>query len=126
MILEYFPLYSDYPLQVGFALLLVGHAFGDYAFQSDFMVHAKSPRHGSIWPWVLGSHCLIHGFCVALILGNVWLGLAELAAHFVIDLCKSLGLFGGKEISFHIDQALHVTCKAVWIGLFTGMLTLPI
>ncbi len=125
MILDLFPLAADYPLLAPFVFLLVGHALGDYALQTEFMVEAKSPRFGSIWPWVLGSHCLIHGFLVAIILNNPVLGLLELAAHFVIDLAKSNGLFGRGDFSFHVDQILHVACKALWVAMFVGAVPMP-
>jgi len=122
MILSSFPQSAEYPYLVAFFLLLVGHALSDFPLQTDFMVRAKSPRAGSIWPWVLGSHSLIHGFAVAVILGNFWLGLAEFIAHFIIDLCKSLGLFGKGDISFHIDQTFHFICKAAWVYIAFNLL----
>ncbi len=125
MILDLFPLAADYPILSAFLLLLVGHALGDYALQTEFMVEAKSPRAGSIWPWVLGSHCLIHGFLVAIILGNPIFGILELAAHFVIDLAKSVGLFGRGDVSFHIDQILHIGCKALWVAMMIGAVPVP-
>lgn len=99
--------------------LLLGHALGDFALQSDWMVRSKSPsavqpsssskRPGLIWIHVLSAHALIHGGAVALITGSVWLGLAEFVAHWWIDYGKSNRLYG-----FHTDQFLHLGFKLLW------------
>ncbi|MEN8720490.1 MAG: DUF3307 domain-containing protein [Oceanococcaceae bacterium] len=102
--------------------LLVGHAVGDFALQSDWMAIYKS-RHnkdvkvlsnapGLIWIHVLGSHCSVHAGAVALATGSIVLGILEFIAHFAIDFCKSEGWFG-----FHTDQFLHLGCKALWLVL---------
>ena len=102
--------------------LLVGHALGDFALQSDWMaiykshhnknVQVLSKQPGIIWLHVLSSHCLIHAGAVALATGSVVLGVLEFIAHFIIDFCKSEGLFG-----FHTDQILHLLCKGLWLVL---------
>ena len=71
--------------------LLVGHAVGDFALQSDWMVKYKSQKNtdvqvlsnrpGLIWVHVLGAHCMVHAGAVALATGSVLLGLFELIAH---------------------------------------------
>lgn len=106
-------------------LLLAGHATADFALQSDWMAKSKSrhsisptydPKlHGplqTIWPYVLSSHALIHGAFVYLILGNIWLGLAETAAHFLIDFGKCERWFG-----IHTDQMAHIICKFIWLAI---------
>jgi hypothetical protein len=124
-----------------FFWLLVGHAVADFALQNDFVAKFKSSKamwppgsikehfRGStgeldvriampgvrreiIWPWVLGSHALIHGGAVALVTGKPLLGVFEAVAHAVIDHCKC-----NDYIDFHVDQALHLACKVVWLIL---------
>ncbi|MET3929564.1 hypothetical protein ABIE51_001451 [Lysobacter sp. OAE881] len=92
--------------------LLVGHALADYPLQGDFLAKAKNrsaPIPGIPWWQALGAHAMIHGGFVALITGSVWLGLAEVVCHFLIDDFKCLG-----RIEFNTDQGLHVACKALW------------
>ena len=96
--------------------LLIGHAFADYALQNDFVAKFKS-RHmdtsmfggQKVWIWVLSSHALMHGGVVWVITNNVWLGLAETVAHFIIDFSKC-----EKWIDFHQDQIAHIACKILW------------
>lgn len=103
-----------------FFWLMVGHAIADFALQSDWMVTFKS-RHNKVppeysnrpdlvWVHVLTSHALLHGGAVALATGNVWLGVAETVAHWIIDFGKCENWFG-----FHTDQVLHIACKFVWL-----------
>jgi hypothetical protein len=49
---------------------------------------------------------------VALITGVPLLGLAEAAAHGLIDWGKCLGRY-----SLPIDQGLHLLCKLLWLAL---------
>lgn len=98
-------------------LLLAGHGLGDYALQNDFIANNKA-RVGSIpgfWPYVLTSHALIHGMLVAIITGQVALGVAETVAHWLIDFGKC-----EKKYGIHTDQALHILCKAAWALLAVG------
>jgi hypothetical protein len=99
--------------------MLVGHSLADYPLQSEWMVHAKnrhnkqpsssSKRPDLIWIHVLTAHAFIHGGMVALFTQNLWLGLAEVIAHWFIDFGKSEDWYG-----FHTDQMLHISCKVVW------------
>jgi len=105
--------------------LIVGHCIADFWAQSPDMAKGKN-RHRVIdpaslppgqtlqrvWPYFLTAHAVIHGAAVAAITGNVWLGLAETAAHWVIDFSKCEGWFG-----IHVDQALHGACKIAWWAL---------
>lgn len=92
--------------------MLIGHALADYPLQVDFLAQGKN-RHTAIgaqwWPWLLGSHALIHGGFVWAITASPWLGLAEVAAHALTDFLKC-----EKRIGFHTDQTIHVICKVVW------------
>ena len=101
-----------------FFFMLVGHALGDFALQTEWMVRSKNPRRRAratserrdlIWIHVLTSHALIHGGAVALAPGSVALGIAETIAHWLIDYGKSNRYYG-----FHVDQFLHLGCKVIW------------
>lgn len=92
--------------------LIVGHALADYPLQGDFLAKAKNrfaPIPGFPWWQALGAHAVIHGGAVAFITGNVWLGLAEIAAHFITDDLKCRG-----KIGLNADQAIHIGCKVLW------------
>jgi hypothetical protein len=91
-------------------LFLGGHWVCDYPLQGDFL--AKAKFEGPLRFYHLVAHAGIHGAAVALITGNVWLGLGEWIAHTIIDELKVKG-----KTSFATDQALHIACKAAWIGV---------
>ncbi len=101
--------------------LLVAHALCDYPLQSEWMVRSKvrravqpsssSRRPDLIWIHVLSAHAFIHGGAVAFVTQNLGLGLAETAAHWVIDYGK-----GERWYGFHTDQFLHILCKMAWAG----------
>ena len=104
-------------------LLLVGHAMADYVFQSDVMSTEKrrssTTKLQKIVPWYywLTSHSLVHGFFVYLATGSTVLGIAETAAHWLIDFGKCEGKY-----NLHVDQALHLLCKVLWFGwLYRGL-----
>ena len=124
-----------------FLLLLFAHALADYPLQGDFLSKAKNHRQpipGVPWTHGLLWHAVIHGGFVGIVTGSVALGVAEVAAHMLIDYAKSAGRFrrsimGGdvpvprveweawhlsqERLAFHIDQLLHVLCKALWCVL---------
>ncbi len=99
-------------------LLIVAHALGDFALQSEAMARGKN-RHPQptlsdsggfpAWPYWLTSHALIHGGAVALVTGVWWLGLAETVLHWLVDYAKC-----ERWIGFHTDQWLHVASKVLW------------
>jgi len=97
---------------VSFALtafyLLAAHWLADYPLQGDFL--AKAKQAGPMQFYHLVAHAGIQGAAVALVTGSLWLGLAEWAAHTIIDEAKVKG-----KTSFVVDQALHIACKAVWL-----------
>lgn len=96
-----------------FFWLLVAHALCDFPLQNDYLARAKNAWGGAPeWPFALGAHALIQGGGVALVTGSVGLGVAESVAHAVIDNLKCAG-----RISYGTDQALHVACKLLWLGL---------
>lgn len=91
-------------------MLLAAHWVCDYPLQGDFLAAAK--QQGPLRVYHLAAHAGIHGAAVALVTGNVWLGLAEWVAHALIDEMKVKG-----KTSFAVDQALHIACKALWLLL---------
>lgn len=105
------------PPEMLFALV-AAHALADYPLQGDFLAKAKNrtaPIPGVPWWQALGAHALIHGAFVAAITGNVYLGLAEVLAHAIIDDAKCSG-----RIGFNTDQALHIGCKLLWWAIAVG------
>jgi hypothetical protein len=85
--------------------------------QGDFLSKAK--QSGPLRVYHLVAHSGIQGAGVALVTGNVWLGLAEWLFHTVIDEAKVNG-----RIAFAQDQALHIGCKALWLGYLVVSITL--
>lgn len=96
-----------------FALLIAGHFVADYPLQGDFLAHAKA--QGPLRVWHLFGHSAIHGGAVLLATGSLLLCVLEALAHMLIDENKVHG-----RISFAMDQALHLICKFVWLGLFVA------
>jgi hypothetical protein len=98
-----------------FLMLLIAHVIADYALQGPFLAMAKNRTEevvGVPWYEAMLVHCLTHGAFVALLTGSIWLGLAELALHFLIDDAKCRG-----KLSFAEDQNLHLLCKLLWVAL---------
>jgi hypothetical protein len=94
---------------------LVGlHFLCDYPLQGDFLAVGKGsfakPHFGVPWWHCLTAHAAIHGLAVGAITGSLWLGLAETAAHFIIDWAKCKKLTG-----INVDQGFHILCKAAWV-----------
>lgn len=101
------------------AVLVVAHLLADYPLQGDFMAKAKNcmpPFPGVPWFTVLLSHAAIHAGFVWLITGSSVCAGFELAAHTGIDWTKCRG-----RISFNVDQALHLLCKAGYV-VFIGVI----
>jgi hypothetical protein len=111
-----------------FALLVFGHMLADYPLQGDFLARGKNasaPLPGVPWPLILVSHAIIHGGVVGIITGSLWLGLAETAAHALIDHAKCTGAFGSEpKLAFIKDQVLHILCKLEWALLATMAVSL--
>lgn len=106
--------------------LLVGHAVADFWAQSDALAQMKNRNRPNtrvppgqkpmvIWPYALTAHAVMHGAAVAIVTGSVVLGVAETAAHWVIDFGKCENWYG-----IHVDQALHGVCKVAWLLLLVG------
>lgn len=104
-----------------FGALIAAHALCDYPLQGGFLARAKNrtvPIPGVPWYQALGAHAAIHGGAVALLTGVPLLGLAEAVLHAFIDDLKCTG-----KIGFNTDQALHVLCKAAWVGITLAVLS---
>ena len=104
-----------------FFYMLVGHAIADYPLQAGPMATEKS-RHSNTelqkdvpWFYWLTAHTLIHGGIVAWITGSIGFGILETVCHWIIDYAKCEGW-----TNIHIDQALHVICKIVWVALIVN------
>jgi len=93
-----------------FLMLLGMHWICDYPLQGQFLSDAKAK--GPLRVYHLIAHAGIHGAGVALVTGNVWLGLAEWVLHTLIDEAKIRG-----KTTFAQDQALHIACKLLWLVL---------
>jgi len=115
------PLPASGPLTLFFALA-IGHFVCDYPMQGTFLATMKN-RHvdnkggaGNLpsltWVHALTAHSFIHAGAVWLITGSVLLALCEVVLHWLIDFSKCEGW-----ISYHVDQLLHLTCKAVFVLL---------
>jgi hypothetical protein len=103
-----------------FFWLLVGHSIADYSLQTDWLekhkqrsawAHLPAPQRIN-WVFPLTAHASIHAGAVAFATGSIALGLAELAAHWLIDFAKGEGRFG-----FALDQSLHILCKLAWVAI---------
>lgn len=98
--------------------LIVGHAVMDFSLQGEAMAKFKNRQNHPdsklvpSWPYWLGAHALEHGACVTLATGSIVLGLCETLSHGVIDFGKCENWYGP-----HIDQGLHLSCKAVWVSI---------
>ena len=107
----------EYPVIITFFLMLFAHALADYPLQGAFMAthksrHSPNPFPEERHPWViiLTAHCLIHAGFVLIITGSIWLAIAELILHWIIDYCKN-----ENKVTYQMDQLLHVLCKVVYV-----------
>ncbi len=115
-----------------FWALLLGHALADFPLQGSFLAVGKD-RHAnlsaitggkpwpkSVWLYCLTIHSLVHATMVWAVTGSVILSLVEFVLHWFIDLAKNEDF-----TTFYTDQALHITCKLAYAGLFLAGITLP-
>lgn len=97
--------------------LLLGHVFGDYALQTDYMAKTKGTSKA-----VLSLHVLVYTITIGVFwwLGKMLTGTAEFftlthmlvltvlyVQHWLQDYVKTAKTNGGKQ-GFFIDQALHI------------------
>ena len=105
-----------------FIKLIIGHVFGDYALQNDFLAKAKNHRQafeGIPWQIPMAAHCIIHAALVWYITQSKICAVAEFIAHFVLDFSKCAGI-----ISFVQDQLMHLTIKLVLVLFLIGLAVL--
>lgn len=109
-------------------ILIAGHCLADTALQTDFMARGKKRTkkidlsrvpEGQIplnlwWMW-LTHHAMIHGLVVAVLTGNLFLGMIETTGHWVIDFFK-----GENRYNPYVDQGLHVLMKVGYVIYLTG------
>lgn len=101
-----------------FFALSIGHVFGDYPLQGEFLSVGKN-RHldasaffggrkapKGLWFHALTAHCLIHSGIVWMISGSSFLALFEFVLHWVTDFQRCEG-----KISYATDQCIHFGCK---------------
>jgi hypothetical protein len=101
-----------------FFALLIGHALADYPLQGEFLAIHKDRNFRDpvrrlpegLWMHCLFAHSLVHAGFVWLITGRVFFGVVELVLHIVLDFLKC-----EKRTSFHTDQFLHATSKALYV-----------
>lgn len=104
-----------------FFKLVIGHALSDFALQNPDMAKYKNRNNKPdnvptgqkttpCWFYFMTAHALIHGGTVWVITGLPLMGLAETVNHWLIDYLKCENVTNP-----HIDQALHIGCKIVYI-----------
>jgi hypothetical protein len=110
-------------LQFVFLLLIVfqvKHLFGDYVFQTNWMVVGKGrPGYGFIFPLTVhvGIHAIFTAIIVYLVNPQLWyLAVIDFVVHFTMDRIKSgpnyLGRFNDPSkssfwICLGVDQMVH-------------------
>lgn len=102
----------------------VAHAVTDVLLQDPKLVSIGDYKqkaycdaqgwHGH-WPYWLLAHGLFNGAGVAIVTGNVLLGIFETMAHSLIDWGKCEQLY-----DVHIDQLLHLMCKLGWAAIMVS------
>jgi hypothetical protein len=91
-----------------FFQLLVWHLAADVLLQPQALANAKR-KPGLTGIAMLTLHGLIHGLGTGLILGSVWIGLAETGAHVFVDWGKCRMYYG-----LLLDQCAHLSGLACW------------
>jgi len=111
VISDHFAVHSPLGLVLG---LIIAHFLGDFALQSSAMARGKVPGGDPhvAWGWWLCSHASTHAFLVMLLTGSWVLSVAEWGTHAWIDHAKI-----NRQITFTVDQALHLGLKLVWAAL---------
>lgn len=102
-----------------FIALVIGHFVGDYVLQSDVMAIHKSrhkPHPAVPWYHWLTTHAGVHGAIVWAITGIVWLAVAEIVLHWMIDLAKC-----EQKTTLNQDQIMHIGCKVGYLGVIAWL-----
>ena len=97
--------------------LIAGHFIADYVLQTDAIATGKNrnldkAKFGVNWWYWMTAHAVTHGIFVYFITGSIIFGIAETTAHWIIDFGKC-----EKRYNLHVDQALHLICKVLWVIL---------
>lgn len=98
-----------------FLKLAIGHFLFDYPLQGDFLSKAKNhnqPIPGVPWYQALVAHAAIQGGVVWYLTGWLSLGITEFILHGITDYLKCDG-----RINFNQDQAIHLGCKLLFVGV---------
>lgn len=101
--------------------LLMGFAVADLALQPTEMAKGKNRHYKpdyipqgqkvvAVWPFFMTGHTLIHAGAVLLVTNNIWLALAELVLHWMIDFAKC-----ENWTNPYTDQALHFLCRVGYV-----------
>ncbi len=102
--------------------LLVAHFALDYPLQGDTTAtnknrHANTPLQKYVpWYYWMTAHAAMQAGAVELVTGSLALACAEFVAHWLIDYGKCERWF-----SIHVDQALHIGCKVLWLVSLWGL-----
>lgn len=98
-----------------FLLLVFFHFLADFPLQGDYLAKAKN-RHTDLgkdhWGLALFAHSFIHAGFVFMVTSSIIVATLELVSHAVIDYLKCENKFG-----IHVDQALHICLKLIWVTL---------
>ena len=107
-----------------FLAMVMGHALGDYPLQGAFLASCKNRNSDSsvffggsdvprgMWIHALTAHSLIQAGILWLISGSVVIATIELTVHWITDFIRC-----EEWISYTVDQAVHVGCKAIFAFL---------
>ena len=104
-------------------VLLVAHAFADFAFQPTDMATGKNrhrrpanlppgQKYTPCWQYWLTAHALVHGGTLFLLTGSFICGVMETVAHWIIDFMKC-----ENWTNPHTDQLLHFLCKVFYLWM---------
>lgn len=93
-------------------LLVAAHYLCDYPLLTEALVIDRRRKATRSWVFWLTFHASTHGVAVGLITGSIWLGLLEWVLHWMIDFYRA-----DERYSIHVDQALHLLCKLLIVGL---------
>lgn len=98
-----------------FLLLVCSHFLADYSLQSESMAIGKGrfDSHYNTVPWYywMAAHCAVHSLFVMCITHNIYYGIIEFVIHFLSDYLKCK-----RKINIHIDQAIHIFSKLIYLG----------
>ncbi|GHT94113.1 hypothetical protein AGMMS49545_14900 [Betaproteobacteria bacterium] len=92
--------------------LIIWHFIADIPLQPPVLADGKR-KPGLAGIAMLGTHGLIHGIGTGLILGSVWVALAETLVHALVDWGKCRKYYG-----LIPDQCAHLSFLVLWFFIF--------